>query len=259
MKFCTRCGTPNDDNALFCKECGAQLPMTGIPSAPQQNVSQSPPQQTPYQYPYGMQQHPNVISPLQSNPSSNNTGNAGFSNQGQQFGQEKILFYHPGAMFLKLDGNAFKKPHYEGTIYITERNFMFFTRMKGGKSNTPKGAVAKDILLSLALPVVAPSPKIARKGRSNVKVEEINEYLNSDGSFIINLSNISSISAGAATMLKPSFIKISTKVPVTPHGTSVSGYNAEFSFLPPGYIGAAYLKKEEAEYLNTTIAGLVGK
>ena len=56
MKYCPKCGTPNDDNALFCKQCGAQLPMMGIPSAPQQNIPQGPSQQAPPQYPSGAQQ-----------------------------------------------------------------------------------------------------------------------------------------------------------------------------------------------------------
>jgi len=245
MKYCTKCGTPNDDNALFCKQCGAQFVMTGIPTAPQQNVSQSPPQQMPYQYSYGMQQHPNVIPPVQSNPSSNNSGNAGFSNQGQQSIQEKILFYHPGAMLLKIDGKVVSRPPFSGTIHITDRNFLFLSKGKSG---------------SAALLVFgAATGGVVQKGLSDVDIQEINKYLSSLGSFIVSLSNISNISAHQSLMLKGSFIKISTKVPVTPHGTSVSGYNVEFTFLPPGYIGAAILKKEEAEYLNTTIAGLVGK
>jgi len=102
MKYCTKCGTPNDDNALFCKQCGAQFVMMGNPSAPQQNIFQSPPQQTPYQYPYGsQQQNPNADS-MYSNPFSNNLGNVGITNQGQQsaLSEERLIGIIPYVLYI---------------------------------------------------------------------------------------------------------------------------------------------------------------
>jgi hypothetical protein len=49
MKYCTRCGTANDDNAMYCKQCGNPLPPApqNVPSQ-QQTVQPSPPPQQPY-------------------------------------------------------------------------------------------------------------------------------------------------------------------------------------------------------------------
>ncbi|PMP74736.1 MAG: hypothetical protein C0180_03405 [Aciduliprofundum sp.] len=158
--------------------------------------------------------------------------------------QEVFLFSHPGAILLKIDDKVVSRPQYSGTIYITNRNFIFISKGKGGTASLMLGSAVGGII---------------QKGLSKVDIQEINRYLNSNGSFIISLSNISSISANVSLMLKGSFIKISTKVPVNPYGTKISGYNVEFTFLPKGYIGAAILKKEEAEYIKTTIANMVGK
>jgi len=103
MKYCTRCGTPNYDNALFCKQCGAQFVTTGIPTTPQRNVSQNPPQQMPYQYPYGNQQlNPNTDT-MHSNLISNNLGNVGITNQGQQSAlpEERLIGIIPYVFFIE--------------------------------------------------------------------------------------------------------------------------------------------------------------
>jgi hypothetical protein len=47
MKYCPKCGTTDDDNTFFCKQCGAQLPMMGIASVSQQNVPRGPSLKTP--------------------------------------------------------------------------------------------------------------------------------------------------------------------------------------------------------------------
>ncbi len=231
------------------------------PSPPQQQYPGPPPQvpfpPSPPNYTTSQQQYPNNIPPAQNNPSQNSIGNAGLPQLGEHYpyqniqpnqsfsGQENFLFYHPGAMLLKIDGKVVSRPPFSGTIYITDRNFLFLSKGKSGSAALLVFGVA--------------AAGVAQKGLTDVDIQEINKYLSSNGSFIVSLSNISSISARASLMLKGSFIKISTKVPVNPYGTNVSGYNVEFTFLPKGYIGAAILKKEEAEYINTTVARLVGK
>ncbi|HMK95049.1 MAG TPA: zinc-ribbon domain-containing protein [Candidatus Limnocylindrales bacterium] len=35
MTYCTKCGTMNQDNAVFCQRCGAQLPSTQNMQSPQ--------------------------------------------------------------------------------------------------------------------------------------------------------------------------------------------------------------------------------
>ncbi|MGC8581237.1 MAG: zinc-ribbon domain-containing protein [Thermoplasmata archaeon] len=43
MKYCTKCGTPNEDTALFCKSCGASLSAnTPVNTSPQPIVTQTP-------------------------------------------------------------------------------------------------------------------------------------------------------------------------------------------------------------------------
>lgn len=54
MKFCSRCGAQQDDNAMFCDKCGAQIP--NIQSAPQQPYYQQPYQQ-PYKQPFQQPYH----------------------------------------------------------------------------------------------------------------------------------------------------------------------------------------------------------
>jgi len=237
-------------------------PFQQNPPSPPQQQYQGPSPQVPFtppppNYTTSQQQHPNNIPPIQNNSSQNNIGSAGLPQPGEHYpyqniqpnqlfsGQETFLFYHPGAMLLKIDGKVVSRPPFSGTIYITDRNFLFLSKGKSG---------------SAALLVFgAATAGVVQKGLSDVDIQEINKYLSSNGSFIVSLSNISNISARASSMLKGSFIKISTKVPVNPNGTNVSGYNVEFTFLPKGYIGAAILKKEEAEYINNTVARLVGK
>ncbi|MGC8497134.1 MAG: YncE family protein [Thermoplasmata archaeon] len=230
------------------------------PSPPQQQYPgaypQAPAPPTPPNYPSRQQQYPSEIKPQQNIPATTYTENAVLQKPGQQYpyqnvqqnqsfsGQEVLLFNHPGAMLLKIDDKVVSRPPYSGTIYISNKNFIFLSKGKSG---------------SAALMLGAATGGIVQKSLSNVDLQEINKYLNSNGSFIVSVSNISSISAGTSSMLKGSFIKISAKVPVNPYGTNVAGYNVEFTFLPKGYIGAAILKKEEAEYINTTIAQMVGK
>lgn len=75
MKYCPKCGAPNEDDAVFCKQCGSPLPMGSVP--PQhQNVQASSYQQaqTPPQYPNNVQQ-PGIQSgqnPPQSGPPQGN-------------------------------------------------------------------------------------------------------------------------------------------------------------------------------------------
>ena len=93
MKYCTKCGSPNVDDALFCTQCGAKFVATGISTTLPRNVSQSPPQQMPNQYPYGNQQQNSNTDPMHSNPISNNLGNVGTTNQAQQSGlpEERLI------------------------------------------------------------------------------------------------------------------------------------------------------------------------
>ncbi|MGC8565262.1 MAG: YncE family protein [Thermoplasmata archaeon] len=217
--------------------------------------SQTPPGPQPNYPP--QHQNPSGFQPQQNIPPTTYPENVGVQQMGQQYTtqnghqnqpiseQEALLFGHPGAILLKIDNKLVSRPQYSGTIYITNKNFIFLSRGKGGSMALLFGGVATAGLI--------------QKSLSIVDIQEINKYLNSNGSFIVSLSNISSISANVSSMLKGSFIKISTKVPVNPYGTKISGYNVEFTFLPKGYIGAAILKKEEADYINTTIAQMVGK
>ncbi|MDP8012337.1 MAG: hypothetical protein RAK23_05930, partial [Thermoplasmata archaeon] len=217
--------------------------------------SQTPPGPQPSYSP--QQQYPTGFQSPQNITPATYTENNGVQQMGQPYSvqnvqqnqsmpeQELLLFSHPGAILLKIDNKLVNRPQYSGTIYITNKNFIFLSKGKSG---------------SAALLVFGPATAgLIQKSLSNVDIRDINKYLNSNGSFMVSLSNISSISANVASMLKGSYIKISTKVPVNPYGTNISGYNVEFTFLPKGYIGAAILKKEEAGYINTTIAKMVGK
>ncbi|MVT13971.1 MAG: hypothetical protein GPW19_00430 [Euryarchaeota archaeon] len=221
-----------------------------FPSKPPQYIQyQGAPQNTSKQVRQaGEIQQQEDISETKSDEISSNTlslqQNKNVQQDQSSSEQEVFLFSHPGAMLLKIDDKVVSRPPYSGTIYITNRNFIFLSKGKGGSTALMMGVVVAGII---------------QKGISKVDIQEINKYLNSNGSFIISLSNISSISANVSMMLKGSFIRISTKVPVNPYGTKISGYNVEFTFLPKGYIGAAILKKEEAEYINTIIANMVGK
>ena len=48
MAFCTKCGTKNEDDAAFCKSCGAPIPPATPGEAPA-----GPPEQQPGMYPPG--------------------------------------------------------------------------------------------------------------------------------------------------------------------------------------------------------------
>ncbi|MGC8497120.1 MAG: zinc ribbon domain-containing protein [Thermoplasmata archaeon] len=50
MKYCTKCGTANDDNAMYCKQCGSPLPAASQNIPPQQQFVPPPP--PPPQQPY---------------------------------------------------------------------------------------------------------------------------------------------------------------------------------------------------------------
>ncbi|MCW6158071.1 MAG: zinc-ribbon domain-containing protein [Thermoplasmatales archaeon] len=76
MKYCTKCGAPNEDDAVFCKQCGSPLPMESVPPRQQQSVPTGTYQQvqTPPQSPNNIQQ-PGMQSgqnPPQSNPPQGN-------------------------------------------------------------------------------------------------------------------------------------------------------------------------------------------
>jgi glycine cleavage system pyridoxal-binding protein P len=59
--FCWNCGAKNDDNALFCGECGTAF---DTPQAVPENLQQQPPVTTPYQ-PSMVQQQPQATTPYQ--------------------------------------------------------------------------------------------------------------------------------------------------------------------------------------------------
>ena len=63
--ICEKCGTFNNDDAVFCTTCGADL-KNQAPVAPAAPVQQPPYQQNPYQNPY--QQNPYQQNPYQQNP-----------------------------------------------------------------------------------------------------------------------------------------------------------------------------------------------
>jgi len=209
------------------------------------------------------QQYENVQQPLQVDNIPNTTISEktnipgvpqNYPNQNvqenQSSGQEVVLFVHPGAMLINVDGKLVSRPVYSGTIYITNKNFIFLSKGKGGTA----GLMVSSLMIGGSAIAGA-----IQKSLSNVDIQEINKYLTNNGSFMISLSNISSISARESSVTKVGFIKISTKVPVNPYGTNISGYNVELNFVGKGYIGGAILKKEEADYINTTIAQMVGK
>jgi hypothetical protein len=41
-KYCSRCGTPNDDNAIYCKQCGSQFTPVPPPVQPTYQQLQQP-------------------------------------------------------------------------------------------------------------------------------------------------------------------------------------------------------------------------
>lgn len=68
--ICEKCGTFNNDEAVFCTTCGADL-KNQAPVAPAAPVQQPPYQQAPYQQaPY--QQNPYQQNPYQQNPYQQN-------------------------------------------------------------------------------------------------------------------------------------------------------------------------------------------
>jgi uncharacterized membrane protein YhdT len=51
MAFCTKCGTKNDDDAAFCKSCGAPIPPVTPGEAPAKDAGDKPPMYPPgYDY-----------------------------------------------------------------------------------------------------------------------------------------------------------------------------------------------------------------
>ena len=50
MKYCTKCGSPNDDDAAFCKSCGAPVPALPPDGAPPPEGGEAPMYPPGYEY-----------------------------------------------------------------------------------------------------------------------------------------------------------------------------------------------------------------
>ena len=62
VKYCPRCGAPNEDNALFCSKCGWQFPQVQqIPQQPPQQIAQLPFQPIQQTAQYASQASENII------------------------------------------------------------------------------------------------------------------------------------------------------------------------------------------------------
>jgi len=237
MKYCTKCGSPNVDNALFCTHCGAQLPMIGIPSAPQQNV---PPSTTPL---HGQINQPGGIGD-QSAPQTTRSQQAGTPStpswppSGIQ--NETILFVHAGAVLASIDGKRVSIPPHSGTVMITDKRFIFLSRGKGG--------VVATSLLGGGL-----TYGLISRATTKVDLEEINDFLRRPGSFSLELRKIKSINAEPSGMLHTGKLQVDFDELVSPNETNVSGAFVLFAFMGRGSPGGTILKKEEASYLNNNL------
>jgi YVTN family beta-propeller protein len=167
----------------------------------------------------------------------------------QAIGQgEMMLLNLPGASFTTVDGRKISTIPYSGSIVITEKHFIFAS--KGKKATAITGALAGGIFGGMV-----------SKEMTKVDLSNIQQELTEPGSFILDLSNISSIIAKPSGLSRFSNgkLNITSKVPVSPNGLGITGYAFEFSFMPKGYPGGTDLKKNMADYINTTIAQMVGK
>ncbi|MGC8565889.1 MAG: hypothetical protein ACP5LV_05700 [Thermoplasmata archaeon] len=204
-----------------------------------------PPPQQQYPGPY-----PGPVYQPQTQTSNQNVQPQAPQVQGMQgIGQgEMMLLNLPGASLTTIDGRKISTIPYSGSIVITDKHFIFAS--KGKKATAITGALAGGIFAGMV------SKEMTRVDLSNIQQE-----LTEPGSFILDLSNIGSIIAKPSGLSRFSNgkLNITSKVPVSPNGLGVTGYAIEFSFMPKGYPGGTDLKKNIADYINTTIAQMVGK
>ncbi|MGC8701088.1 MAG: hypothetical protein ACP5F1_05600 [Thermoplasmata archaeon] len=197
----------------------------------------------PYYVPTNQEQLSNQNIPYQNMQQNQNFQGT------QNFGQDEMLLLNiPGARLTTIDGRKISTISYSGSIVITDRHFIFAS--KGKKATALTGALTGGIFTGMI------SKEMTKVDLSNIKQE-----LSEPGSFILDLSSINFISAKPSGLSKFSEGKLNiiSKVPVSPNGLSITGYAFEFSFMPKGYPGGTDLKKEMADYINTTIAKMVGK
>jgi|GEM_PF-2321781 len=227
---------------------GQQAPPGPPPNYP------PPQQQYPGPYPGPIYQEQTQMSnqniPYQVNQQNQNVQPQSPQVQGMQgIGQgEMILLNLPGASLTTVDGRKISTIPYSGSIVITDKHFIFAS--KGKKATAITGALAGGIFGGMV-----------SKEMTKVDLSNIQQELTEPGSFILDLSNISSIIAKPSGLSRFSNgkVNITSKVPVSLNGLGITGYAIEFSFMPKGYPGGTDLKKNMADYINTTIAQMVGK
>lgn len=226
---------------------GQQAPPGPPPNYPPQQQYQGP-------YPGPIYQEQTQMSnqniPYQVNQQNQNVQPQSPQVQGMQgIGQgEMILLNLPGASLTTVDSRKISTIPYSGSIVITDKHFIFAS--KGKKATAITGALAGGIFGGMV-----------SKEMTKVDLSNIQQELTEPGSFILDLSNISSIIAKQSGLSRFSNgkVNITSKVPVSPNGLGITGYAIEFSFMPKGYPGGTDLKKNMADYINTTIAKMVGK
>ncbi len=219
-----------------------------LPGTPQ---NYPPQQQYPGSYPGPINQQQTQMSdqnmPYQASQQNQNVQEQvqGAQNMGQG---EMVLLNVPGASLTTIDGKKISTISYSGSIIITEKHFIFAS--KGKKATAVTGALTGGIFTGMI-----------SKEMTKVDLSNIQQELTEPGSFILDLSNIITISAkpSGVSRFSEGKLNIISRVPVSPNGLGITGYAFEFSFMPKGYPGGTDLKKEMADYINTTIAQMAGK
>ncbi len=149
--------------------------------------------------------------------------------------QERVLFYKSSLQFIKIDQQ--KGPLNPGTLVITDRGVYF---------------LAKSRWAGVSFLLTAPLAFAAYKALTSADISNMREQLKSNGSFYAERESLKSISAKPSGWLSAGEVVLNFTRPVTPYGSTVSGYSLTLQAFGKG--GGVALSQDDVRAL-TAISG----
>jgi len=150
--------------------------------------------------------------------------------------EERVLFYKPALQFVGIDQQ--KGPLNPGSLIITDRAVYFLAKSR---------AVAASFLLT------APLAFAAYKALTSADISSIQAGLASDGSFYAERESLISVSAKPSGWLSAGEIVLSFSRPITPRGSTLSGYSVRLTTMAKG--GGMALNKDDVRALTSLAPG----
>jgi len=150
--------------------------------------------------------------------------------------EERVLFYKPALQFVGIDQQ--KGPLNPGSLIITDRAVYFLAK---------KRSVAASLLLPSLLAFAA------YKALTSADISSIQAGLASDGSFYAERESLISVSAKPSGWRSAGQIVLSFSRPITPRGSTLSGYSVRLIAMAKG--GGIALSQDDVRALTSLAPG----